>query len=161
LHLAPRRSQRRPTPFFSSLPVTLRQQIALAAFLLLLVLCLFRESPGELGLRLRYLNHYASQDLPVRRLGGSSVAFDRRFFFFLESAKRRMPNGVSGVALYVPHTTEQQLYLASYHLAPLPVLISPRRIPPAWIAAVYGQSFPPGWSLIARVSGGALLKPPQ
>jgi len=141
--------------------VTLRKRIALAAFSLLLVLCLVRESPGELGQRLRYLDHYASQDLPVRRLGGSSVAFDRRFFIFLESARRRMPSGVSGVALYVPHATEQQLYLASYHLAPLPVLLSPRRVPPAWIAAVYGQSSPPGWLLIARVSGGALLRPPR
>ncbi|MGH9317082.1 MAG: hypothetical protein ACRD1P_08250 [Thermoanaerobaculia bacterium] len=142
--------------------------IALAAFSLLLVLCLFGNSPGEVRRRLRdlnhrlsYLNHYASQDLPVRRLGGSSAAFDRRFFIFLESARRKMPRGVSGVALYVPHATEQQLYLASYHLAPLPVLPAPPQVPPGWIVAVYGQNLPPGASLVARVSGGALLKPPQ
>ena len=141
--------------------MTARRRVALAAFSLLLVLCLLRNSPGELGQRLRYVNHYASQDLPVRRLGGSSAAFDRRFFIFLESARRKMPPGVSGVALYVPHATEQQLYLASYHLAPLAVLAAPAQVPPGWIAAVYGQGFPPGWLLIARVSGGALLRPPQ
>ncbi len=137
------------------------RRIALAAFSLLLVLCLFRNSPGELGQRVRYLNHYASQDLPVRRLGGSSAAFDRRFFIFLESARRKMPRGVSGVALYVPHATEQQLYLASYHLAPIPVLPAPTRVPAGWIVVVYGLKFPPGLRLIAPVSGGALLEPPQ
>ncbi|HSS44715.1 MAG TPA: hypothetical protein VLO07_05170 [Thermoanaerobaculia bacterium] len=141
--------------------MTARRGIALGAFSLLLVLFLIRNSPGELGRRLRYLNHYASQDLPARRLGGSSAAFGRRFFIFLESARRKMPRGVSGVALYVPHATEQKLYLASYHLAPLPVLPALQQLPPGWIAAVYGQNLPPGALLVARVSGGALLKPPQ
>jgi hypothetical protein len=141
--------------------VRTRRRIAFAAFSLLLVLCLFRNSPEELGQRLRYLRHYASQDLAVRRLGGSSAAFDRRFFIFLESARRKMPHDASGVVLYVPHATEQQLYLATYHLAPLPVLPAPQRVSPSWVAAVYGQDFPPGWALIARVSGGVLLKQPQ
>ena len=72
-----------------------------------------------------------------------------------------MPHGVSGVALYVPHATQQQLYLASYHLAPLPVLPAPARVPAGWIVAVYGQKSPPGLRLIAPVSGGALLERPQ
>ena len=138
-----------------------RRLVALAAFSLLLSLCFLRNSPAEIGRRLRTLGYYASQDLPVRRLGGSAAAFDRPFFIFLESARRRLPRAVSGVALLLPRPTEQQLYLASYHLAPIPVLIGPPRVPRGWILAVYGREFPRGSRLIASVSGGALLEPPQ
>lgn len=100
-------------------------------------------------------------ELPVRRLGGSSAAFDRRFFIFLESTRRRIPAGTVGVAVYGPPASNQVLYLASYHLAPVPVLLSPQRVPPRWIAAVYRREFPPGWRLIAKVSDGALLEPPR
>ncbi len=135
--------------------------LALGAFSLLAVVFLFRNSPEELRLRLRSLSHYASQDLPVRRLGGSSAAFDRRFFIFLESVRRKVPAETAGLAIYGPAASDRVLYLSSYHLAPIPVLIDPPRVPPGWIVAVYGQKFPPGSRLIAPVSGGALLKPPQ
>jgi hypothetical protein len=45
-------------------------------------------------------------------------------------------------------------------LAPVPVLLSSRQVPPRWIAAVYGRQRPAGWREIAAIPGGALLARP-
>lgn len=95
----------------------------------------------------------------MRRLGGTAASFDRPFFIFLESVRRLLPRGVAGVAILGAPPTDQVLYLASYHLAPLPVLVAPNALPSRWLAAVYGPERPPGWRVVAEVPGGALLEP--
>lgn len=136
-----------------------RRRVALAAFgFLLLVLVAAPNRPRELSRRLRLVAHDAGRDLALRRLDGSSAAFDRRFFFFLESARRRLPPGASGVAVEVPAPTEAFRDLALYHFAPLPALLVPREVPEGWVLAVYGSARPGGWREVARLSGGALLE---
>ena len=86
---------------------------------------------------------------------------DRDFFLFLESARRTIPSGTRGVAVYLEPPTKPALYLASYVLAPTPVVLAPRQVPPRWLAAVYGGPPPPaGWRVLATLPGGALLDPP-
>jgi hypothetical protein len=131
-----------------------------AAATLLLVLFLLQNRPGELGQRVNFLRRGASQELALRRLAGSGAAFDRRYFAFLESARRRIPPGTRGVAIFRDPPTTEALYLASYTLAPIPVVLSPRQVPPRWIAAVYGETAPAGWRVLAILPGGALLDPP-
>ena len=131
----------------------------LAAAGLLAVLLLARASLRETLRRAVSLDHHARQEPAVRRLGGTAAAFDRAFFLFLESARRRLPPGAAGVAILGAPATEQALHLASYHLAPLPVLVAPRAIPAGWVTAVYGPERPPGWRLLAEVPGGAVLEP--
>jgi hypothetical protein len=131
-----------------------------AAATLLLVLFLLQNRPGELGQRVNFLRRGASQELALRRLAGSGAAFDRRYFAFLESARRRIPPGTRGVAIFRAPPTTEALYLASYTLAPIPVVLSPRQVPPRWIAAVYGETAPAGWRVLAALPGGALLDPP-
>ena len=131
----------------------------LAAAGLLAVLLLARASLRETLRRAVSLDHHARQERAVRRLGGTAAAFDRPFFLFLESARRRLPPGATGVAILGAPATEQVLHLASYHLAPLPVLVAPRAIPAGWVAAVYGPERPPGWRVLAEVPGGAVLEP--
>lgn len=132
----------------------------MAAAAVLLVLFLLQNRPGELRQRVVFLRHLASKELSVRRLAGSGTAMDRRYFVFLESARRRIPPGTRGVAIFLNPPTKPALYLASYALAPIPVVLAPRQVPPRWIAAVYGESPPAGWRVLATVPGGALLAPP-
>ena len=137
-----------------------RTLAAVAAGTLLLVIFLLRNRPDELRRRIVFLRHTASQDLALRRLGGSGAAFDRGYFAFLESARRRIPHGTRGVAIFLDRPSQPALYLASYTLAPTPVVLAPRQVPPRWIAAVYGETPPAGWRVLATVPGGALLAPP-
>jgi hypothetical protein len=140
--------------------VRARRLAASAAATLLLALFLLQNRPGELRRRVVFLRDSASQDLALRRLAGSGAAFDRRYFAFLESARRKIPPGTRGVAIFVDPPTKPALYLASYTLAPTPVVLTPSQVPPRWIAAVYGQTPPPGWRVLATLPGGALLAPP-
>lgn len=108
---------------------------------------------------MRYIARTSSAELPRRRLAGSSAAFDREYFVFLESVRRTLPAGAHGVALFLPAPAEPAWYLAAYDLAPRPVVLSPREAPPGWAGAVYGPSRPPGWSVVRELPGGALLSP--
>jgi hypothetical protein len=140
--------------------VRARKLAAVAAAALLLVLFFLRNRPSELRQRVVFLRGSASQDVALRRLAGSGAAFDRRYFAFLESARLRIPPGARGVAIFLSPPTRPALYLASYALAPIPVVLSPRQVPPRWIAAVYGEAPPAGWRVLATLPGGALLAPP-
>ena len=71
-----------------------------------------------------------------------------------------MPRDVVGVAILTPRPSPDALHLASYALAPVPVLVNPRQVPPRWLAALYGLPPPEGWRIVARVPGGALLARP-
>jgi len=113
--------------------------------------------PRELARRLRLIAHDAGRDLAVRRLDGSSAAFDRRFFFFLESARRGLPPGAAGVAVEAPSRTDAVRNLVAYQFAPRPALLAPPEVPEGWVLAVYGNARPAGWREIVRVPGGALL----
>ena len=95
----------------------------------------------------------------MRRLSGTAAAFDRSFFIFLEAARRRLPPTAAGVAIVGAPATDQVLYLASYHLAPRPVLIAPVALPARWFVAVYGAERPAGFRVLAELPGGALLEP--
>jgi hypothetical protein len=135
-----------------------RRLVAVLGFAFLVLLLTVRPNrPGELARRLRLVAHDAGRDLAVRRLDGSSAAFDRRFFFFLESARRGLPPGASGVAVEAPSRTEAARNLVAYQFAPLPALLAPPEVPEGWVLAVYGSARPAGWQEIARVPGGALL----
>lgn len=136
-----------------------RRRLTIGAASALVLLLLARNPPRELAERVRFLVAYAPRSIAVRRLGGSSTAFDRGFFVFLESARRKMPRGVAGVAVLVPDPSEAQLYLAAYEFAPIPASLAPSQIPAGWIAALYGTQRPPGWRVLAEVTGGALLAP--
>ena len=139
--------------------MTGRRLAVLSAGAALLLLFLLADSPRELARRARFLARSASSELALRRLSGSGAAFDREFFVFLEALRRILPRDARGVALYVPHPSTQELYLASYQLAPVPVLIAPARVPPRWLAASYGQLPPSEWRVIAPLPGGTLAAP--
>ena len=136
-----------------------RRLAALVATAALLVLFLLQNRVGDLRRRIVFLRHSASQELALRRLAGSGAAMDRGYFAFLESARRKIPPGTRGVAIFLNPATKPALYLASYALAPIPVVLAPRQVPPRWIAAVCGESPPAGWRVLATVPGGALLAP--
>jgi hypothetical protein len=140
--------------------VRARKLAAAAAATLLLVLFLLQNPPAELGQRIAYLRLSASQELALRRLGGSGAAMDRQYFAFLESARRKIPPGARGIAIFRNPPTKPALYLASYVLAPIPVVLAPRQVPPRWIAAFYGENPPAGWRVLATLPGGALVAPP-
>lgn len=108
---------------------------------------------------MRSVAAFAPRELAVRRLGGSSAAFDRGYFRFLESARRRLPAGTAGVALILRKPSLDALYLAAYTMAPIPVAVSRGAVAPGWIAAVYGDERPRGWRLLVEVPGGALMVP--
>ena len=95
----------------------------------------------------------------MRRLSGTATAFDRSFFIFLEAARRRLPPTAAGVAIVGVPATDQVLFLASYHLAPRPVLVAPAALPARWVAAMYGPERPAGFRVLADLPGGALLEP--
>ena len=137
-----------------------RKLLVLASSAVLLAISLLSEPPHLLARRAAFLAASASRPLADRRLGGSGAAFDRRFFAFLEAARRALPAAVEGVALETARGGDDELYLASYHLAPAPVVRAPRPIPPRWAAATYGVPPPAGWRVIAALPGGALSVPP-
>ena len=137
-----------------------RRLAASAAAALLLLLFLLQNRPDELRQRVEYLGHSAAQELALRRLGGSGAAMDRGYFAFLESARRKIPPGARGVAIFRNPPTKPALFLASYVLAPIPVVLAPRQVPPRWLAAFYGENPPPGWRVLATLPGGALADPP-
>jgi hypothetical protein len=141
-----------------------RRTIAGAASGLLLALILLGQSWAELPRRIRFLVAYAPKELAVRRLGGSGAAFDRRYFSFLENARRRLPPETPGVVLVRPPGDPSYLYLAVYSLAPRPVIESGSfglwRPPRGWVTAAYGPS-PTGDAVrvLARLPEGVLLGP--
>ena len=137
-----------------------RRLAALTVSAVLFLLLLLQNRPAEILRRARVVRATASRELALRRLAGSGAAFDRSYFVFLESARRLIPPGTPGVAISVEKPTTQALYLASYVLAPVPVLLSPRQVPPRWIAAMYGRQRPAGWREIAAIPGGALYARP-
>lgn len=122
-----------------------RRGLAGAAAGLLLALVVARSPLGELPRRVRFLEAFAPKELAVRRLGGSGTASDRRFFSFLENARRRMPGSARGVIVLGAPGSEPLIYLASYHFAPLPAEFDFRRahgvppVPPGWVVAQYGD----------------------
>jgi hypothetical protein len=134
-----------------------RKLAALSAGAVLLVLFFLANSPGELRRRAAFLTRSARLELAARRLGGSGTAFDRDFFVFLESLRRRLPRDAPGVAILTPRPSTPALYLASYTLAPVPVLMNPRQVPPRWLAAVYDLPPPPAFRILAGLPRGALL----
>lgn len=139
--------------------MTGRKLAVLSAGAALLLLFLLANSPRELVRRTDFFARSASSALAVRRLSGSGAAFDRSFFLYLESLRRSLPPDAHGVALYVPRPSTQALYLASYVLAPVPVLLAPDRVPPRWLAAYYGPSPPEEWGVLAQLPGGVLAVP--
>jgi len=141
--------------------LSFRRAAATAAAVVLAALLGAQISPREISRRLVLLSHHASQEPALRRLSGTAAAFDRSFFVFLEAARRRLPADAPGIAILGAPATDQVLYLASYQLAPLPVLVAPAVLPPRWVAAVFGPERPPGWRVLAELPGGALLEPAQ
>jgi hypothetical protein len=138
-----------------------RRTAAGAAAGLLLALNLIVQPWTELPRRVRFLARFAPRELPVRRLGGSGTAFDRRYFSFLENARRRLPASAAGVAIYGTPATEPYRFLAHYSLAPLPVRVAPESLPKGWVAAIYGPRRPPGARILDEWDEGALAVPPQ
>jgi hypothetical protein len=136
-----------------------RRAAAGAAGGLLLALVLLSQPWAELPRRARSVWRFAPRELAVRRLGGSGTAFDRRFFSFLENARRRLPSGADGVAIYDAPPGEPSLYIASYVFAPRPVRIAPPSLPEGWIAAIYGDRRPPGARILQEWGDGALAVP--
>jgi hypothetical protein len=122
------------------IPTTTRLRLAAVAAVLLLLLLLAAQPWAEVPRRLRVLAAFAPKEPAVRRLGGSGAAFDRRYFSFLENARRRLAPGTSMVFLRGVPEDEAHLYLAGYALAPRVVAISgPEPPPPGSTIAVYGR----------------------
>ena len=136
-----------------------RRAAAAAAGAALLALILYAQPWGEIPRRLRSISRFAPREVAVRRLGGSGAAFDRRFFGFLENARRRLPGSAAGVAIYGAPEAEPYLYLASYVFAPRPVRMAPERLPAGWVAATYGAGEPAVPHVLARWDGGSLSAP--
>ncbi len=141
-----------------------RRSAAGAAALLLFALVLASQSWAELPRRVRFLSAFAPKELAVRRLGGSGTAFDRRYFSFLENVRRRLPRSAKGIIILGTPGSEPLIYLASYHLAPLPVSFDFRRghdvpfVPPGWVVAQYGDLPAPGGP-VTRLPEGILWWP--
>ena len=138
--------------------MSFRRVAASAAAVFLGALLFAQISPREISRRLALLGHHASQEPALRRLSGTAAAFDRSFFVFLEAARRRLPADAAGVVILGAPATDQVLYLASYHLAPLPVLVAPTALPARWIGAIFAPEPTPGWRVLAELPGGALLE---
>ncbi len=128
-----------------------------AAAGILLVLVLVAQPWGELPRRARSVARFASRELAVRRLGGSGAAFDRKYYSFLENARRRLPASAEGVALYGVPPSDAYLHLASYVFAPRPVRMAPESPPPGWVAAIYGAARPPDARILQEWDEGALV----
>ena len=141
-------------------PTTRLRLAAVAAVLLLLLLLLRGVQPlAEIPRRIRFLAAFAPKELAVRRLGGSGAAFDRRYFSFLENARRRLPASARGVALYGTPPDDPYLFLAAYVFAPLPVHRAPERPAEGWIAASYETEPPPSTRVVAAWADGSLAEP--
>jgi hypothetical protein len=125
----------------------------------LLALVLLDQPWSELPRRADTLTRFAPRELAVRRLGGSGAAFDRRYFVFLENARRRLPASARGVVLYGTPTADPYLFLAAYEFAPLPVHRSPDPPAEGWIAATYAGEPPPSTRVVAAWDGGSLAEP--
>jgi hypothetical protein len=136
-----------------------RPGAAAAAAFLLAAVVLFVQPWEELPRRVRTIARFAPRELAVRRLGGSGTAFDRRYFSFLENARRRLPPSTHGVAIYGAPPGEPYLYLANYVFAPRPVRVSPPELPAGWVAAFYGTGRPPDAQILDEWDGGALAVP--
>ena len=137
-----------------------RRTAAGAAAAALLGVLLLDQPWAELPGRVRSLVRFAPRELAIRRLGGSSTDFDRQYFLFLERARRKLPPGAPGVAVLTDRTMPGRgVYLTIYQFAPLPVLVDPDRVPPGWIALVYGMARPAGRPVLAELPHGAILGP--
>jgi hypothetical protein len=139
--------------------VTARRAAVLLALGILFFQLFSGYAPEVLLRRLRFLRHYASQELMVRRLGGSGAAFDRNYVILLEWARRRLPPGTKGLAVFAGPIPVHGVHLTLYHFTPVPALVEPRRVPPGWIALVYGTRRPEGWRVLTELPHGALLDP--
>ena len=137
--------------------MTLRRATLGVASAFLLLLFLRDDNPGTLARSAGILFRSAPLDSKTRRLNGTAAAFDRRFFVFLESARRSLPAGTPGVVLLGVPRTNEVFYLAAYQLAPVPVLVAAESVPPGWLLAVYGPERPAGWRVVAPVWRGALM----
>jgi hypothetical protein len=133
--------------------------MATLAAVALAIILLLKNSPRELAARVRSMRAYAPRDLAVRRLGGSSTAFDRNFFIFVEATRRKLPKGAEGLVLWMPQPTSAARYLAAYQLAPVLVALGPEPAPADWLVGRYGAERPARERVIAEVPGGALLEP--
>ena len=120
--------------------LTTRARLAAVAAVLLLLLLLSSQPLAEVPRRIRTPGAYGGKELAVRRLGGSGAAFDRRYFSFLENARRRLPPTATLVLLSGVPNDEAHLYLAAYQLAPRMVDFSGTKRPlPGSVVAVYGR----------------------
>lgn len=137
----------------------LRRGVVGAASGVLLLVLLRGDDPGRLRRRADILFRSGRLDSRTRRLNGTAAAFDRPFYVFLESTRRRLPPGTAGVAILGAPPVDPVVYLANYEFAPTPVLVAPARVPPGWLLAVYGSARPAGWRVIAPVWRGALMAP--
>ncbi len=136
-----------------------RRRAAAAAASLLAAVVLLAQPWDELPRRVRTIARFAPRELAIRRLGGSGTAFDRRYFSFLENARRRVPPSAPGVAIYGAPPGEPYLYLANYVFAPRPVRVSPPELPAGWVAAFYGADRPPDARILDEWDDGALMVP--
>jgi hypothetical protein len=140
--------------------VTRRARFSSFAAALLLALLLARGSWAELPRRIRSLRAFAPRELAVRRLGGSGTAFDRRFFSFLENARRRLPRSAAGVVVANAPATDSYVFLASYALAPVPVSFDAASPPaPGWVVAYYNARPPADARILAQIPEGFLTEP--
>jgi len=140
---------------------TTRWRLAAAAAVLLLALMLAAQPLSEIPRRLRSLATFAPRELAVRRLGGSGAAFDRRYFSFLENARRRLPREATTVFLVGVPGDEAHIYLATYQLAPRMVafLEHGHGTPPTGsILAVYGRRPGEAEHVLAVLPEGYLVR---
>jgi hypothetical protein len=142
----------------ASAPDRPRSAAAAIAAGLLLLLLLANGSWKELPTRLRSLRAFAPRELAVRRLGGSGAAFDRRFYSFLENARRRLPRATAGVVIVNAPRTDPYVFLAAYTLAPIPVSFSAAP-PRGWVVAVYAARPAPGARVLYQLPEGFLTEP--
>ena len=123
-----------------------RRLVALAGYLLLLFSLAGAVRPSELARRVRLVVRDSGKDLALRRLDGSSAAFDRKYFFFLESARRRLPAGDAGRRGFgAPRDGGASQPRAVRVRAAARARGSATRIPEGWVLAVYGAEAPDGW----------------
>ena len=134
-----------------------RPRLAAVAAVLLLLLLVASQPWAEVPRRLRTLGAFGGKELAVRRLGGSGAAFDRRYFSFLENARRRLPRTATSVLLSGVPEDEAHLYLAAYQLAPRAVAFAGAGRPLAGsVVAVYGRQPGPSEHALAVLPEGFL-----
>ncbi len=139
-----------------------RRALAALGAGLLAALLVLRIPLGELRRRIEVVARYAAREPAVRRLGGSSADFDRPYFILLEWARRVLPPGTPGVAVFPERKIPGKgTYLTIYALAPVPAAVAPDPIPDGWLVLAQGVRRPPGARVIAETEGGALLAPPH